>query len=63
MKNKKGKRLPGVGRAVNLKQFDLDVAMWLKQSRGNKQPVTRTLILQEAAKKLQAYPAGPDGNP
>ncbi|KAH7702418.1 pogo transposable element with KRAB domain-like protein, partial [Aphelenchoides avenae] len=62
-KNKKGKRLPGGGRRLKLKQFDQDVAVWWKQAREKKLPVTRTLIFQEAAKKLQAHPAGPDGKP
>ncbi|KAH7707381.1 hypothetical protein AAVH_25383 [Aphelenchoides avenae] len=62
-KNKKCKRLWGGGRRLKLKQFDQDVDEWLKQAREKKLPVTRTLIFQEPAKKLQAYPAGPDGRP
>ncbi|KAH7680077.1 pogo transposable element with KRAB domain-like protein, partial [Aphelenchoides avenae] len=52
-KNKKGKCLPGGGRKVKLKQLDTDVAEWLLQARKRTLPVTRKLITQEAAKKLQ----------
>lgn len=49
------RKLPGCGRKIRLKEFDENLAQWVRERIANKQYISRSFIQEEALKRMKGY--------